>query len=250
MSRPAVVSPTKTLTGVLSPSKQMLCSPTRQPLAPCNASRLSLSPACNAKRSLAALQQPQPFSTAAAAGAGGSGALGGSSSAAPKRREQDVSAAAAAGGAPAASLSGGVPAGPHTPAVTQPLAVSHPSGTSSGHYQQQHMRPHLAAGGAGRTSTGALQRSRSSLGVQHHQQHQQLASSAACSATAVDTIAAADQVPSPLAILEFPPELEQVLPGQQQQQPPDSNAAQQQHRPAMSGRRVTARYDIPLGLDW
>jgi hypothetical protein len=62
-------------------------------------------------------------------------------------------------------------------------------------------------------------------------------------------MAAADQVPSPLAILEFPPELEQQqgLPGMMQHA---AHHQQQQYRPAMSGRRVNSRYDIPLGFDW
>jgi hypothetical protein len=144
--------------------------------------------------------------------------------------------------------------------VSQPLVLGHQQpGSVSRSQHHAHLRPqapHLAAAGSTpRASSAAsgLLRLRTSLGggqqQHHHQLQQHLAASTSPSATAVDTMAAADQVPSPLAILEFPPELEQQqgLPGMMQQ---GHHHQQQQHRTLMSGRRVNARYDIPLGFDW
>ncbi|WIA29953.1 hypothetical protein OEZ86_000051 [Tetradesmus obliquus] len=264
----SMMSPTKqALASVLSPNKAV-CSPSRQPFAPCNAPRLSPS-ACTAKRSLTALQQQHAFSSssrpaAVAAAAAGSENQPGSSSPAPKRREAEQGTPASAAAAAAALLAGAGVAtpGPLTPAVSQPLVLGHQQpGSASRSQQHQHLRPqapHLAAAGSTPRACSAasgLLRPRASLGggqQQHHALQQHHGASTTPRAAAADTLAAADQVPSPLAILEFPPELE-AQPGlllQDIAQHSHHQQQQQQQRPAMSGRRVNARYDIPLGFDW
>ncbi|KAF8069643.1 hypothetical protein HT031_001760 [Scenedesmus sp. PABB004] len=243
----ALLSPAK----LLSPARQacLLGSPGRQPFAPCNVARSPQPAAGAAKRRLGALQPAAGFACGAAPGRG-DGAAG---SPPPKRQD------AGGGETPARAP----PRGPDAPAATPPAALA----AAAAPPRQQPAAP------AATPRAASVNRPRHSLGGGPGALTPPSAVSVGVGGGGVlaDVIAAADQVPSPRAILEFPPELEDAAaaPGGARGAPapagaggapppagpaggggPGAAAAAAARHAAMSGRRVGARYDIPLGFDW
>eukprot|EP00878_Enallax_costatus_P018410 GHUV01019380.1.p1 GENE.GHUV01019380.1~~GHUV01019380.1.p1 ORF type:complete len:441 (+),score=107.47 GHUV01019380.1:306-1628(+) len=233
MSLPPVLSPTKQPLLASCPSKQVMCSPTRQPLSPCNinANRETLAPAV-VKRSLAV---PQAFSSSAGSGA--------SRSPAHKWQENIVLRA------PACVMAVHSPATPSLP-HQQPSVVGRSSSSVTGHQAQQrphhlrcsiipHITSHLGSAAVTQSVSGHSQPCRSSASGSRRAVH---------AAATVSTLDLVDQVPG---VLDVPPRLEQTCGLDHLLH---SRAAphqhQDQHRTVMSGRRVHSQFDVPLGVDW
>jgi len=263
-THPALRCSNMALQGILSPTKQILCSPSKlQPLSPAIANisgRAVLSLSLNAKRCLSAsIQQGVAASLsgveapAALAFCATSSDTSGSSAAAVPL-EQDAAQLPAAASAVAMC--------PSNPSMVQQPVANHRLPPSSAisidlcTQQQQHTAgatPTAAAAGVVRPSVlqprqppgsvGALHRA--AAGLSQPLLPQRSAFSSTSPAAADSSSAAVDQLPAGPAIMDFPPEVEGLpaasLP---------SDLQQGSHTPAMSGCRVTARYDVPLGLDW
>jgi hypothetical protein len=268
-THPALRSPNMALQGILSPTKQMLCSPSKlQPLSPAIANisgRAVLSLSLNAKRCLSgSIQQgvaaslsgvKAPAALAFCATSGDTSGL----SAAAVPLEQDAAQLPAAASAVAMC--------PSNPSMVQQPVANHRQPLSSAvsidlctQQQQQHTAgttptpaaaTTAAAAGVVRTSVLQQRQPPGSVGALHRAaaglSQPLLSQRSAFSSTspAADKSAAVGQLPAGPAIMDFPPEVEGLpaasLP---------SDLQQGSHTPAMSGCRVTARYDVPLGLDW
>lgn len=231
-------SPTKQAAQTaLSPGKPVLYSTGKQPLSPCKSgiSHQSVSP-LSVKRCLSGSQ------TQYSVGASLQSRQAGDSSQVYRRNDECIFSRDASTTAPSSESSQINPALAPSACLTAPASTS--STVPQTLRQEQH-EPWLALSSASQRSsmvpgTADLQASNGSTFWQGPSTSVGTATSAAS--------ALADQIPSARDVLESPPEVERDDSCSREQQA--GQTFQGSLRPLMSGRRVTRRFDVPLGLDW